>query len=126
MAPHKDKSSFGIGLTATRSTLLPARSDHTLRRVIYHLFTISSRMEELRRLLGRPIGISGPQFSLLMAIAELSGSHGVSVGELAGYLHVSGPFVTAESRKLAGKGYIEKAADPSDLRVSRVRLSAKG
>lgn len=112
--------------TATRDILLPGGSDHALRKLLYNLFTIGTRMEDVRRHLGSRIGISGPQFSLLMAIQELQGQTGVSVGKLAAYLHVAGTFVTAESAKLARKDYIEKRADPRDRRVSLLRVRPAG
>jgi len=112
--------------TATRDILLPGGSDHALRKLLYNLFTIGTRMEDVRRYLGSRIGISGPQFSLLMAIQELQGQAGVSVGKLAAYLHVAGTFVTAESAKLARKDYIEKRADPRDRRVSLLRVRPAG
>jgi DNA-binding MarR family transcriptional regulator len=113
-------------LTATRDILLSSGSDHALRTLLYNLFTIGTRMEEVRRYLGACIGISGPQFSLLMAIQELQGANGVSVGKIAAYLHVAGTFVTAESAKLARKDYIEKRANPRDRRVSLLRVRPAG
>ena len=116
--------------TATRDILLPGGSDHALRKLLYNLFTIGTRMEDVRRYLGSRIGISGPQFSLLMAIQELQCPNGinvgVSVGKIASYLHVAGTFVTAESAKLALKDYIEKRADPRDRRVSLLRVRPAG
>jgi DNA-binding MarR family transcriptional regulator len=113
-------------LTATREVLLPDGSDHALRSLLYNLFTIGNRLEEVRRYLGSSIGITGPQFSLLMAVLELQGSTGVSVGRIAAYLHVAGTFVTAESAKLAHKRYLEKTTDPRDRRVSLLRLLPAG
>jgi MarR family transcriptional regulator, organic hydroperoxide resistance regulator len=113
-------------LTATREILLPNGSDHALRNVLYNLFTIGNRMEEVRRYLGATIGITGPQFSLLMAVLELQGVTGVSVGKIADYLHVAGTFVTAESAKLAQIDYVEKRTDPRDRRVSLLRVLPKG
>ena len=113
-------------LTATRDVLLPGSSDHSLRTLLYNLFTIGNRLEEVRRYLGACIGLSGPQFSLLMAIQELEGEHGVSVGKLASYLHVAGTFVTAESAKLTQKQFIEKRSEPRDRRVSLLRVTPAG
>ena len=113
-------------LTATREILLPEGSDHALRTLLYNLFTIGNRMEEVRRYLGSCIGISGPQFSLLMAVLELQGATGVSVGKIADYMHVAGTFVTAESSKLAQKDYLEKRTDPRDRRVSLLRVRPAG
>ena len=113
-------------VTATREVLLPGGSDHALRSLLYNLFTIGNRMEEVRRYLGACIGISGPQFSLLMAVLELQGNTGVSVGRIAEYLHVAGTFVTAESAKLSQKDYLEKRTDPRDRRVSLLRVRPVG
>src|ERR1035438_10176778 len=114
-------------LTATRDILLPEGSDHQLRTLLYNLFTIGTRLEEVRRYLGSCIGLSGPQYSLLMAIQELEGVDGVSVGKIASYLHVAGTFVTAESAKLAQKkDYIEKRCDRRDRRVSLLRVRPAG
>jgi MarR family transcriptional regulator, organic hydroperoxide resistance regulator len=113
-------------LTATREVLLPGGSDHALRTLLYNLFTIGNRMEEVRRYLGSCIGISGPQFSLMMAVLELQGSSGVSVGKIAEYLHVAGTFVAAESAKLTRKDYLEKRSDARDRRVSLLRVRPVG
>jgi DNA-binding MarR family transcriptional regulator len=112
--------------TATRDILLPEGSDHALRTLLYNLFTIGTRMEEVRRYLGGRIGISGPQFSLMMAVLELQENTGVSVGKIAEYLHVAGTFVTAESAKLAQKNYLEKRTDVRDRRVSLLRVIPEG
>jgi DNA-binding MarR family transcriptional regulator len=113
-------------VTATREVLLTDGSDHALRSLLYNLFTIGNRMEEVRRYLGSCIDISGPQFSLLMAVLELQESSGVSVGKIADHLHVAGTFVTAESAKLAQKDYLEKRTDARDRRVSLLRVRPAG
>ena len=120
------KSGWKLPLTATRPALLPGASDHLFRKLLYDMFTVGARMEEIRRRLGARIGLSGPQFTMMMAIAELEGAGGVSVGRVAEYLHVAQAFITAESGKLAREGYIEKKPDSTDRRVSRLRISRMG
>ena len=115
-----------LPLSATRPALLSAKSDHSFREILYNFFTISNRLEQVRRHLGSRIGLSGPQYNLMMAVAELQGSTGVSVGRVAEHLHVSGTFVTAETEKLVRKGYINKHHDPTDMRVSRLVVGEKG
>lgn len=120
------KKTRKLPLSASRPALLSGKSDHSFRELLYNFFTISNRLEEVRRHLGSRIGLSGPQYNLMMAVAELQGSAGVSVGRVAEYLHVSGTFVTAETEKLARKGYINKHHDPGDLRVSLLAVAEKG
>jgi len=120
------KKTRKLPLSANRPALLSGKSDHSFRELLYNFFTISNRLEQVRRYLGSRIGLSGPQYNLMMAVAELQDSTGVSVGQVAEYLHVSGTFVTAETEKLARKGYVNKHHDPNDMRVSRLVIGEKG
>src|SRR5215469_13292290 len=86
-----------LPLSTTRSTLLSGKSDHSFRELLYNLFTISNHLEQVRRHLGARIGLSGPQYNLMMAV-----------------------------EKLARKGYINKHHDHDDMRVSRLAIGQKG
>lgn len=112
--------------TATNPALLVNGSDHALRTLIYDLFIVGEQLTEVRNHLGARLGLTGPQFNLLTAVHQAEDDTGVSVGEVAEILCVSGSFVTTESRKLASKGLLEKQPDPRDARVTRVRLTAAG
>src|SRR6516162_7616540 len=115
-----------LPLSVTRPALLANKSDHVFRELLYNFFTVAERVQEVRRYLGNRIGISGPQYNLMMAIAELQGSGGVSVGRVAEYLHVAGPFVTTEAGKLARIAYLKKINDMADRRVWRLSVGPKG
>lgn len=115
-----------LPLSVTRGPLLADESDHGFREFLYNFFTVAERVHEVRRYLGERIGISGPQYNLMMAVAELQGSEGVSVGRVAEYLNVAGPFVTTEAGKLAQMGYLRKVNDAADKRVWRLSVGPKG
>jgi len=115
-----------LPLSVTRLALLTNKSDHAFREFLYNFFTVAERVQEVRRYLGNRIGISGPQYNLMMGIAELQGTDGVSVGRVAEYLHVAGPFVTTEASKLARMGYLRKINDLVDKRVWRLSVGPKG
>ena len=59
--------------TVSRGALLETGSDRRFRTLVNDLFTIASRMEIVRAHLGRRMGISGPQYSVLIAVAHLQG-----------------------------------------------------
>jgi len=126
MSMSRQKSDFEFPVTATNPILASGESGHSLRKLVYDFFTVSARMEEVRRHLGKRVGLTGPQYSLIMAVAELQGRDGVSVGRVAGYLHVTGTFVTTESGKLFKKGFLEKRPDVQDRRLSLLSIAAKG
>jgi MarR family transcriptional regulator, organic hydroperoxide resistance regulator len=112
--------------TTSREDLLAQGSDARFRQMVYDLFTISTHMQSVRNHMASRIGISGPQYSILMAIAEMQNEIGVSVKRVAEHLHVSGAFVTAEAGKMLKLGYLEKRPNPEDRRGVRLTLSAKG
>ena len=119
-------TAFRLPATVSRPALLERGADHRFRQLIYDLLTISVRMETVRAHLGRQIGITGPQYSVLVAIAQFQGTDGVSVGKVAEVLHVSGAFITAETRELDRRGLVIKAINPRDRRGVLLRLTPKG
>jgi DNA-binding MarR family transcriptional regulator len=122
----RQKLDFQLPLTATSPILVAGGSDHSFRRFLYDLFTVSARLETMKRYLGKRLGLTGPQYTIMMAVAELQGDTGVSVGRVGEYLHVTGTFVTIESGKLMKKGLMEKRSDLKDGRVSLLSLAPKG
>jgi DNA-binding MarR family transcriptional regulator len=112
--------------TVSRAALLDKGSDRRFRALVSDLFTIAARMEIVREHLGRRLGISGPQYSLLIAVAHLQGSEGVSVGTVAQALHVSSAFVASETGKMAGLGLLLKRANPRDRRGVLLSVAPAG
>jgi MarR family transcriptional regulator, organic hydroperoxide resistance regulator len=118
--------SFRLPATVSRTALLEAGCDRRFRQLVYDLFTISVRMETVRTRLARRIGITGPQYSVLVAIAQFQGIDGVSVGKVAQVLHVSAAFITAETRQLERVGLVVKGINPHDRRGVLLRLAPTG
>ena len=112
--------------TVSRPVLLERGSDERFRRLVYDLLTIASRMTMVREYLAGRMGISAPQFSLLMAIGQSQGKKGVGVTAIARLLHVSGAFVATETGKLAQAGLLIKRANPKDRRAVLLSLTRSG
>jgi DNA-binding MarR family transcriptional regulator len=123
---YRKPSVFRLPATVSRPALLERGSDSRFRQLVYDLLTISVRMETVRTHLARRIGITGPQYSVFVAIAQFQGVDGVSVGKVAKVLHVSGAFITAETRQLERLGLVIKAINPRDRRGVLVRLTPNG
>src|SRR5215471_1600325 len=71
--------------TTSLPALLHRQSDQQFRRLIQDLLTVSRRLELARDYFGRCISVTGPQYSLLLTVAQLQGrgTTGVSVGSVA-------------------------------------------
>jgi MarR family transcriptional regulator, organic hydroperoxide resistance regulator len=107
-------------------SLLRAGSDRVFQKLVFNLFTISARIEQIRVHFASRMGISGPQYSLLRAVASLQGKEGIRIGVVAEHLHVTSTFVTAQSGVLAQRGLLRKKEDATDRRVSLLSLTLKG
>lgn len=118
----------GVRLPATvsRPALVDGGSDVQFRRLVYDLLTIASRMTEVREHLANRMGISAPQYSLLMAIGQFQAERGVGVTSVARLLHVSSAFVATETGKLAQAGLLIKRANPKDKRGVLLSLTKAG
>jgi DNA-binding MarR family transcriptional regulator len=113
-------------LTVSREELLVDGSDADFRRLILDLFSVFSRMTEMRELIGRMYGITGVQYSFLMTIFNLHRDGGVAPSALAARLHVRPTFVTAEAKKLEKRGLLAKRANPRDRRGIFLQLTPAG
>jgi MarR family transcriptional regulator, organic hydroperoxide resistance regulator len=124
--PDGGTAAYVLPPTATCRALLEKGSDRRFRTLVNDLFTIASRMELVRAHLGRRMGISGPQYSLLVAVAHLQGARGVSVGAVAQAMHVSSAFIAAETGKMAKLGLLLKRSNPDDRRGVLISLAPAG
>jgi DNA-binding MarR family transcriptional regulator len=116
----------GLPPTTTRRPLLERGSDRRFRALVYDLMTVATRMNGVREHLARRMQVTGPQYSVLMAIAQFQDKGGVGVGALARLLHVSSAFVATETGKLGQAGLAEKRPNPKDRRRVILRLTTAG
>lgn len=121
-----DAGPYVLPATVSRTALLDRGSDGRFRELVSDLFTISTRMEIVREHLSRRMGISSPQYSLMVAVAHLQGRNGISVSALAQALHVSSAFVASETGKLARRGLLFKRTNPLDARGILLSVAPAG
>lgn len=124
--PPADAGLYAMPSTVSRSPLLDGGSDRRFRALVSDLFTLQSRMEQVRDHLGRRLGLTGPQYSLVVAVAHLQGKTGISVSMLAQALHVSSAFVASETGKLARRGLLLKRSNPVDRRGVLLSIGPTG
>ena len=113
-------------LTVSHRALLVNGSDIEFRRLILRLLQIEERLRHARAYLGRQAGLTGPQYSLLMAVAYLQGETGIAVRSLARELRVTSAFITSESRRLIERGLLAKRQNPHDSRSTLVTVTPAG
>jgi DNA-binding MarR family transcriptional regulator len=120
------KRGYHPPLTTTRRALLAGGSDTEFRRMIHRLSVVEERLRHARTYLGRRIGLSGPQYMLLVSVAYLQGATGIAVRSLAKELRVTSAFITSESGRLIERGLLAKRTNPHDSRSTLVSVTAAG
>jgi len=125
-AERSETHGYAPPLSVSRQTCLENGRDDRLRALLHALFVTAARFEDVRGAFGRRIGASGPQYTILAAIAERQGAAGVGIRALADHLHVAASHITTEVNKLAALGLVEKRANPADGRGVLVRLTRAG
>lgn len=113
-------------LTTRRAELLADGQDHVFRTMLHDMLSFFARLEHVRGRFGDFIGLSGPQYTILVAIRQFQGEEGVGVKELADRLHLSGAFITIETNKLARLDLIGKVTNPKDQRRVNLSLTPRG
>lgn len=114
-------------ITAARPALMRDGTGERFRQLVNDLFTIAARMGAVRERFAQLVGVTPPQYNLLVTVAQLEGSEsGATVRAVADHMHVSGAFVTAETGKLAHRRLLAKRPNPADGRSVLVVLTPKG
>jgi DNA-binding MarR family transcriptional regulator len=113
-------------VTVTRRALLVEGSDVDFRRLIYRLLLVEERLRRARDFLGHRIGLTGPQYTMLITVAYLQGATGITVQSLARNLRVTPAFITAESRRLIERGLLSRRTNPHDSRSTLLSVTAAG
>jgi len=98
-------------------------SDTAFRKLIYELLSLSSLLLRSRDRFAAYIGVSGPQYSMMMVVAEAGAA---TIGQIADALRVSSPFVTAEVGKLERRELVEKRRNAADARSNLIVLTDLG
>ncbi|MFV3126784.1 MarR family winged helix-turn-helix transcriptional regulator [Niveispirillum sp. KHB5.9] len=112
----KDKGRTAAAPTVTRDALLVEGRDDAFRAFVHAALAFSSRLTAVRDGFGRLIGLTGPQYTILVSIDHLQELGDVNVKTVAEHLSLSGTFVTTEVNKLVAKGLVRKLRDTNDSR----------
>ena len=117
-----------LGPSVSLPALLDGGSvpDSTFRQFLYDIAVVAGHLESARQYLAGKLGVTSPQYNILMIIARSNGNSGVRVSDVADRLNVTGAFVTNEVKKLAKEHLIVKSSNPDDGRGVLLSLSKAG
>ena len=102
-----------------------SKNQDTIRRFAWVINSVGVHLEELRYFWAKALGISGPQWMILMALADLDDKDGVPVNVVSKKLHVDPSFVTTQSKMLEKKGFLRRKTSTEDARIVLMSLTDK-
>jgi len=119
---------FTMPPSVSRTELLDENgtSDRRFRQFIYDFSALGAQLDLVRTYLSSQLGLSSPQYNIVMIIAQYQGAKGISVSDVAQHLHVTTAFITSEVGKLEQAGLVEKRPNPNDGRGVLLCLTAVG
>lgn len=99
--------------------------DRAVRDFIWNIVEIHSQLEEIHKSWAEMLGITEPQWLILMAIDELDEGRGVSGIAVANKLRIHPAFVTNQTKKLETMELLAREPSPDDARFVQMRLTQK-
>ena len=102
-----------------------AQNQELVRQFVWDVAAINVHLEEIRRVWARQLGISGPQWMILMAVSDLDRGNGVPVKMVSSMLHVDPSFITTQSKLLEKNGFMRRTPSQADARVVLMSLTDK-
>src|SRR6266446_1048864 len=102
-----------------------SKNQDNIRRFTWVIASINVHLEELRYFWAKTLGISGPQWMILMALADMDQDDGVPVNVVSKKLHVDPSFVTTQSKLLEKKGFMRRKTSEDDARIVQMSLTDK-
>src|ERR1700744_4254992 len=102
-----------------------SKNQNGVRRFTWVIASINVHLEELRYFWAKTLGVSGPQWMILMALADLDQEDGVPVNVVSKKLHVDSSFVTTQSKLLEKKGFLRRKTSAEDARIVQMSLTDK-
>lgn len=99
--------------------------DRAVRDFIWNIVEIHSQLEAIHKSWAQMLGITEPQWLILMAIDELDQGRGVSGIAVANKLRIHPAFVTNQTKKLEEMELLTRVTSPEDARFLQISLTQK-
>lgn len=105
--------------------MVDASLEKALSDAIWNLIEVHAQIEDANASLAKMLGISDPQWMVLMAIIELDKGQGVAGVDIVKKLRIHPAFVTSQTKALEQGGFISRSSMPNDARFVFMSLTQK-
>lgn len=113
-------------LTVSLDELLVDGTDRSFRMLVERLLTFSATHVAIRDSYASMLNLSGPRYTILLFIRNMSDSGPVNIKIVAEHLRVSDSYVSVETKALVKMGLAYKDLRKDDRRMISLGLTQKG
>jgi DNA-binding MarR family transcriptional regulator len=99
------------------------RDQHFIGRLGRDIDLIGTYLEELGHNWAKALGVSDPQWRIILVLADSDNREGVPVKVVSRMLNVDPSFITTQSKLLEKKGLIQRKASSEDGRIVNMSLT---
>ncbi|MCP3460677.1 MarR family winged helix-turn-helix transcriptional regulator [Bradyrhizobium sp. CCGUVB23] len=108
-----------------RQMQMKERLDRAVSDFIWNIVEVHSILEEIHKSWAQLLGVTEPQWLILMAIDELDEGGGVSGIAVANKLRIHPAFVSHQTKRLEKLELLARVTSPDDARYLRMSLTEK-
>ncbi|MGY4627240.1 MarR family winged helix-turn-helix transcriptional regulator [Bradyrhizobium sp. USDA 4486] len=105
--------------------MIEKKLDRAITEFIWNVVEVHSQLENIHTSWAGLLGISKPQWLILMAITELDDGRGVAGIDVANKLRVHPAFVTNQTKALEKRGFLSRRPGADDARFVLMSLTTK-
>jgi DNA-binding MarR family transcriptional regulator len=99
------------------------KDQELITRLVWAVNSMNAYLDEIRYFWAQALGITGPQFLIVIALADLDKGEGTPLNAVANRLQVNSSFVTTQSKVLEKRGFLRRKSSASDARVVLLSLT---
>jgi DNA-binding MarR family transcriptional regulator len=99
--------------------------DEAMKSFVWKIAGIQSQLELIHGTWAKTIGVTEPQWVILMAIDDLDKGNGVTGTDIAAKIRVHPAFITTQTKSLEKAGLLTRETSPADARYVLMSLTPK-
>jgi len=110
-------------MTVSASSLIVDGTDESFRDLVGGLILFAAQIQNVRQVLSNELGVTQPQYNILMILAHQKAKQSLSVKRLAERMNVTPSFIVVETNKLLARGLLNKQTSTADRRRINLQLT---
>jgi DNA-binding MarR family transcriptional regulator len=123
MKKQKSRTTVFPPTTISAPALVVDGGDGAFRLLVNNLMLFADQIQDIRQNLSTAIGVTQPQYKILMILAHDNDHCGMTLKRLANEMSVSPSFAVLETKRLIERGLLQKKTSATDGRSINLHLT---